>query len=1696
MQILKILSSCLVALFIFGVVAMGEVSPVISLDEMNELRELLVNGGFESNSQNGAAGYKYNAAIDGWSPAVTNKGFYGTSTLGSALVPTATGGGGYAAFFQVQGTANISSVSLSQTITNRVEGDCRCRFFAATRRDGDNMLVRLFIDNVERGSFLVDNKVATWFEADDIYLTEGEHTFTIHVTSRIDGDHTVAIYAISLESQPLPYPTIEVTSSTPVGVPFPSYGLNYLNPAADILTFTFPESWTSDDGESSLASVGYKLFKVDEVSGRILSVIEEKSNAYSGTLSIPDSGAYRLEWIPSLKNKVSVTAGDGGSLTSVIDGLYSTDSKITTTALPYDGMVFRRWTGDLPDYCNPFSPTLSFVGDKSRNITAVFSKALYVSPDGSDSNDGSSLDSAFLTIQAAIAAAKSNEVIFVASGSYSLASTIAVTKPVLIRGATDSRDDVVLDAQQKRTAIKVTCDGAAIAYLTVANGSANKGGGIWLEGYGEIRACRITGCVGPRLGSGAGVYNNNGKVIDCVIDNCYTAYDLNTGVALYQGGASAVTDRCIIRDNHSSIFQSTSPYKTTPGVYLAAGLLRNSVIAHNSLGIQTTGGTGGAAAGVYIAGGSMANCAIFGNSVFSELAGTQNSDFSAVHQSGGAISNCVISANTFHGFDKLTDYRGNAAIYYSALSSTNGIAGVNLIEVDDTLLSYNPNATPCLHLDMNSPLIDAGANSEWMPFSKDLNGNLRAKNGTVDIGPVEYQNDTFDCGFSTDRDISSGIITPFSVTFTPYVNCDEADVVYYWRIVDSSGEESLLGPYGSANKVFQHTFDEGTFDVTLIASNEVTAAVAEYTTAAPIRTRHFVAYVDAASTNPVYPYSTPETAAKTIKDALINSVDGLVVSLLPGEHLVNETVVIDSAVTVRGASSGQSVVKGDGSGRIFRLRHPKATLDNILIKGGHINTSAIYPGTFNDPAGYLDNDGYHRGGGGAVWIDCGGIVTNCIVEACTGVRGASALGIFNHGGVVSHTVFRNFDTTVGANNYGIVIRSYMRGLFTHCVISNINVKGLGSESPTGVADIRGGELRNSLITDCHLSWSRQVESNTSGVLLHDSNSRMSSCTVTDNSVSSIYGAAVRVNNGARVINSVIVNNSNAAKIDDWSGDGAKVGISYTMTSESDDLSGEGNIGVPSNVFWKDTFGITIGSPAIGAGLKEDWMTSAFDLSGEPRLEENGKLTLGAFAYNPPEYGIDWSHNIALEAFERVNGTISVASEGFSDAAVYSWYIDDVFVGDGTSYELDSNDYGKHILKLVVTEGEHTSEAEAEFYVIPKTIYVAEGNEGVFPYATWETACGNLSTAIGSAEPTATILVSDGTYQLTAMHNIVDPIKIRSVNGPYKTTIKAKSGSRHFYIDNPEILIEGFTLTGGGGANFGGGAGSIYNIGGTIRNCRFTNNLIGRNTYGLSIRNEGGHIDGCEFYGALIGSATPVAQSDITYGQVYQTGAGAITERCIFRDNVFRNRHQGHHTAVGVHLNGGIVRISLFYNNRWSNGKESAAAGTTSATAIFMTAGTVENCTFVNNQSCVLDPTAPEGTTTDGLGKPCASSGVSAPSLSAAASIVNCIFVDNTNSLGVVSEIYAKDGVAVNCRVDELTDALRAQGCIGAEPQFRNRAANDYRISSGSPCGKAGLYRGSWMENALDLAGKPLVRGTLRAPLGCYGVGYPSIFMMR
>ena len=268
--------------------------------------------------------------------------------------------------------------------------------------------------NVEQRSFLVDSSVATWYEADDIYLTEGEHTFTIHVTSRIDGDHTVAIYAISLESQPLPYPTIMVTSSKLIGEPFPNYGFNYMNPAVDSLAFSFPESWIEGDGSSSLASVGYKLFKVDEVSGRILSVIEEKSNAYSGTLSIPDSGAYRLEWIPTFRENVSVSAGAGGSLSTVVDGLYLTGTAISTTAVPDGGKVFRCWSGDLPDYCDSFSPTLSFLCDRKRNITAVFSDALYVAPNGSDSNDGSSPDRAFLTIQAAIAAAKSNEVIFVA----------------------------------------------------------------------------------------------------------------------------------------------------------------------------------------------------------------------------------------------------------------------------------------------------------------------------------------------------------------------------------------------------------------------------------------------------------------------------------------------------------------------------------------------------------------------------------------------------------------------------------------------------------------------------------------------------------------------------------------------------------------------------------------------------------------------------------------------------------------------------------------------------------------------------------------------------------------------------------------------------------------------------------------------------------------------------------------------------------------------------------------------------------------------------------------------------------------------------------------------------------------------------------------------------------------------------------
>lgn len=109
-----------------------------------------------------------------------------------------------------------------------------------------------------------------------------------------------------------------------------------------------------------------------------------------------------------------------------------------------------------------------------------------------------------------------------------------------------------------------------------------------------------------------------------------------------------------------------------------------------------------------------------------------------------------------------------------------------------------------------------------------------------------------------------------------------------------------------------------------------------------------------------------------------------------------------------------------------------------------------------------------------------------------------------------------------------------------------------------------------------------------------------------------------------------------------------------------------------------------------------------------------------------------------------------------------------------------------------------------------------------PYTSWITAGSNIQDVVNVARDGDTILVTNGIYLISDEISILKNLSIQSVNGPAKTIIDAGGNSRCFHIDSPNIVLNGFTLT-GGAAGVGGGL-YINSTSGQVSNCNITGNI--------------------------------------------------------------------------------------------------------------------------------------------------------------------------------------------------------------------------------------------------------------------------------
>ena len=231
---------------------------------------------------------------------------------------------------------------------------------------------------------------------------------------------------------------------------------------------------------------------------------------------------------------------------------------------------------------------------------------IYVRPDGSDSNAGTSWVAAKLTIKKALATAAVGDTVFVAQGSYPAAITLVDGKhifgsynvstgerdidryPTIIEGESIGNR---LVAASKAFTNKTTVDGlvlqnathghsggAAAIYenITLSNciirnctTTASSGGGVYMHSNSALRDCVIELCSALKEG-GAVCVSSGCTVENCIIRGCTGKYG-----AVYNNGGTV--SRCIIHNNEPS----ESSWPGTAGIYNPKGQVIHCTVCNN-----------------------------------------------------------------------------------------------------------------------------------------------------------------------------------------------------------------------------------------------------------------------------------------------------------------------------------------------------------------------------------------------------------------------------------------------------------------------------------------------------------------------------------------------------------------------------------------------------------------------------------------------------------------------------------------------------------------------------------------------------------------------------------------------------------------------------------------------------------------------------------------------------------------------------------------------------------------------------------------------------------------------------------------------------------------------------------------------------------------------------------------------------------
>lgn len=680
---------------------------------------------------------------------------------------------------------------------------------------------------------------------------------------------------------------------------------------------------------------------------------------------------------------------------------------VTLQAIPAPGYSFWKWEGDVPGAMIG-DASLHIKVDSTKTIKALFGKSIYVSPAGSDSNDGSSPEASFATLPAAIAAARDGQVIEVAPGVYPQNATITIDRPLTIAGAGEKPGDVVIKrAKGDNRVFVLDHPEATLRHLVVSDGmgKGKAGANVCIdERGGSVIDCILRNGKSHWTGWSAGVYiaSDAGLVRNCVISNNLACdYNHNGGVAVGMKGGRV--ENCLIVKNGLA-----------PTIRFKLNQPQMSVIR--------------------MAGGSLVNCTIVDNWLYN-TAGVY------VESPDALVANCLIAGNT--SISGAADVFA-AKVGFSDLFIACATDGDEPINETCLLFDGEPNFVDPIHGDYRlvsgSICIDAGVVPTTGLSTVDLDGGDRFADGRPDIGAYEHQ-------------ASSG---PIAGLRTPAGRLAKAgdEIVFLPSCRGATGAVRYDLDFGDGQSAsatddapLSHSYAKsGVYTVTLTATDSAGTSVVSrklYVIDDTIR-------VVNGNPNAAEPYATWETAAPDLATACAFAQDGFDIVVSNGTYKIADGFVLLKGIGIYGASGKAADVvirpKSSLGYGIFLLAHPRNVLSGLTLRDN--TTSVEY--------------------GGAVGMMAeGATITNChIYRTKCYVGGALGSGVvMAEPGLITRCLFEECDVDDNGAKGGVVAMK-AAGLIENCLFLRnktalaLQINGRESQKAAGGVYMTAGVLRN------------------------------------------------------------------------------------------------------------------------------------------------------------------------------------------------------------------------------------------------------------------------------------------------------------------------------------------------------------------------------------------------------------------------------------------------------------------------------------------------------------------------------------------------------------------------------------------------------------------------------------------------------------